>query len=118
VIIELHRTLALIALAIGAGIGLLAALGALGGRPRRLAVDRAVLAALSVIALAVVSGLGMLLGGQRPHDLLHLLYAAAALLALPIARFGGGVAARHRGPAVAIGGLLVVLLVVRLYQTG
>jgi hypothetical protein len=87
------------------------------GRPGRLAVDRAILVAIVAALVAIGSGLLLLATGGRPADALHFVYAAAALVALPIARFGGVFASR-RALAVVVGALVLVALVVRLAQTG
>jgi hypothetical protein len=87
------------------------------GRPGRLAVDRAILVAIAAVIVAIASGLLLLAAGGRPADALHFVYAAAALGALPIARFAGVFAGR-RALAVVVGAVVLVALVVRLAQTG
>jgi hypothetical protein len=110
------------ALAVAVGvIGVVVAVVAIGwgrfGRPGRLALDRAILVALAAVVVAIGSGLVLLAGGGRPADALHFVYAAAALVALVIARFAG-VFARRRALAVVVGAIVLVALVVRLAQTG
>jgi hypothetical protein len=110
------------ALAVGVGVvGVVVAAVTIGwgrfGRPGRLAVDRAILVAMAAVLLAIGSGLLVLAAGGRPADALHFVYAAAALAALPIARFAGWFASR-RALAVVVGALVVAALVVRLAQTG
>ena len=109
-----------LAVAVGAS-GVIVAAVAIGwsrfGRPGRLAVDRAILVAIAVAIVAIGSGLLLLAAGGRPADALHFVYAAAAIAALPIARFAGVFASR-RGLAVVVGAVVLVALVVRLSQTG
>jgi hypothetical protein len=91
--------------------------GRMAGRDVRFALDRAILAALGFVAIGIVVGLVILATGGRPTDPLHLLYAAVALLILPIARFSDRLAG-HRLLAVGVGGVILAGLVVRLFQTG
>ena len=114
---DVHRALAI---AIGAvGVGILSVSIGWGrfGRPGRLAVDRAIIVALVVMLVALASGAWLFATGLRPSDPLHFLYAAAALVVLPIARFGAAFA-RRRALALAIGAILLMGLVLRLAQTG
>ena len=74
---------------------------------------------LIVVLIASAGGLGILLGGGAPADSLHYVYAAIALVALPLATS----LTRNRRPrttAVIILVIAVALLVViaRLFQTG
>jgi len=114
---DVHGALA-IAVAV---IGVVVAAVAIGwdrfGRPGRLAVDRAILLAIVAALVAIGSGLLLLATGGRPADALHFVYAAAALVALPVARFAG-VFATRRPLAVIVGAIVLVALVVRLAQTG
>lgn len=79
------------------------------------------LANITLIAVLIASagGLGILLGGGAPADSLHYVYAAIALVALPLTTS----LTRNRRPRTAAVIVLVVavaLLVViaRLFQTG
>jgi len=94
-----------------------AVIGRVRGRDVRFALDRAILTGLAFVAIGIVLGLVILVTGGRPADPLHLLYAIVALAILPIARFWDRLAG-HRLLAVGIGGLILVGLVVRLFQTG
>lgn len=74
---------------------------------------------LIVVLIASAGGLGILLGGGAPTDSLHYVYAAIALVALPLATS----LTRNRRPrttAVIVLVIAVALLVViaRLFQTG
>jgi len=86
---------------------------------RRRGVDvLAVLTLATVVEAGVAAGLGLLLvgGGHRAHDPLHYLYAALAVVILPV----GSVYGRWRQrPALYLGvaALLLAVLVIRLYAT-
>lgn len=114
----IHGVLAILVAAGGLTLSLVVGLGVRTGRLKRFALDRAILAALALTLIAAASGLAVLLTGHRPADALHFLYAAVALAVLPIVRLTGGVIGSRRTLAVGVGGLLLALLVVRLYQTG
>jgi hypothetical protein len=116
-IVDVHRLIAIVAGVAAAATVAVVVVRAWLGRPGRLAVDRVILAALVVIVANVAVGLVLLATGSRPADPLHFLYAVVALLALPIARFWGALE-RRRALALAIGGVVLVGLVVRLFQTG
>lgn len=71
-----------------------------------------------VVALAALSGVGTALADSPPGDPLHVVYGVLAVVALP----GAAVIARGRtGRAVtvvwAIAGVVLVILVLRLFQT-
>jgi hypothetical protein len=126
---QLHLALGLAAVAIGIGL-------AVDGLRRLLAApptaaqargpgavptwqDRLRTAFVLVIVITAAGGLGLYLGGARPRDGLHFVYAVVALLVLPA---GDWVAAR-RGPRTAAVAALVTALVAlvviwRLFQTG
>jgi len=71
------------------------------------------------VAVTAAGGLGLLVGGARPHELLHLVYAVVALAALPIST---SVSARweprRRAIATVIGALIGLAVIVRLFGTG
>ena len=101
------------------GVALAALTGSLSGRSVRRLTDRLILAALVAVAVAIASGLLLLVTGHSPTDPLHLLYAVVALAALPVARFAvPSVRSERRGWIVAGGGLILIGLMVRLLQTG
>jgi len=74
---------------------------------------------LIVILVTAAGGLGLLTGGGGPHDSLHLLYGVLALGVLPIAgRFSRNSGARRAGIATALAGVVVLVILLRLFQTG
>lgn len=95
-----------------------------GGLDHRFAVDRAVLAVLTVVATAGLVGVALFIVGSRPADPLHLVYGPAALIAVPIAiwigaRPGGARRSRVRRDLWTAGGGIVLLgLGLRLIATG
>jgi hypothetical protein len=103
--------------AAGAATLLAVLAGAVTRRPFRFARDRAILAAIAVVAANVLVGVVLLAGGGAPADPLHLVYAAVALVILPVARFWDRLA-RRRELAVGAGAVVLAALVLRLFQTG
>ncbi len=74
---------------------------------------------LVVLVIAIAGGLGLLVGGARPRELLHFVYAIVALSALPIAGIlTKGASPRARGIAGVIGALVALVVVARLFGTG
>ncbi len=73
----------------------------------------------AVIAVQAALGIGLALGGHRPHDSLHFLYGPLVLLALPAAMVIGS-RSDERGEHLALlgGCVAVVLLSLRAIQTG
>lgn len=74
---------------------------------------------LLVIAATAAGGLGLLAGGARPRELLHLVYAAVAITALPVStsistRWGPG----RRGLVTILGVLVTLISIQRLFATG
>lgn len=116
-LVTLHLVVAILAAACGAVVSGVVVAGALLHREVRFALDRAILAALALVATGVVLGLVILATGGRPGDPLHLLYAGVALIVLPVVRFWHSLA-RYRALATGIGGIVLAALVLRLFQTG
>jgi FtsH-binding integral membrane protein len=114
---DAHRLIALL-VALGGGlVVLVVAYGEATRRSLRFARDRAILGALALVVAGSAVGLVLLVTGNGPDDPLHLLYGALAILVLPVARFWDRVSG-HRALAVGIAGVVLTLLVVRLFQTG
>ncbi len=117
---DLH--LALFGLTAAAALALLvvACGGILRGRYSRLWIDRLVLVGIACVALTAVVGPALILTGKQPGDVLHFLYAAVALLALPIGRgvAGSVKTPRRRGAAIALAAIVMLGVLLRLYMTG
>ncbi len=113
-----HLAAAVAALAIIAVNLPMAAVAVLrGGQPPRLyrSLHRG---AAALVGLAAIAGLALYATQQRPHSDLHLVYAAAAVLTMPVAR-----ALVRRDPARArwyqLGGTALLLgILFRLLTTG
>jgi hypothetical protein len=100
------------AVAVASVVGLVA-------RRRRFLEDRLILVALVAVAAAIVSGALVAIGGGRPRDGLHLLYAAGILIILPVGRFAWRRLDDRRRDWLLLAGCLVGLgLLLRLAQTG
>jgi hypothetical protein len=90
----------------------------------RFAVDRAVLAELSLLTAAGLVGMALLIDGSHPADPLHLVYGPAAILCVPVAimigaRASAGRASRLRRDVWTAGGGIVLFgLGLRLIATG
>ena len=102
----------------------LAARTSLGPTDHRFAVDRAILGLLLVVAIEGLVGLGLLLTGKRPADLLHVVYGVAALVTAPVgywlARRGGvrTPGSGRRDVWVAVAAVVLLGLELRLLMTG
>ena len=74
---------------------------------------------LLILAVTAASGLGMFVVGARPHEILHLLYAALAFAAIPVTdMFAGRLSPRARALARIVAALIALVLIVRLFMTG
>lgn len=118
-IATVHATLALLAGALDAAVLAVVVLAAARRQPLppRL-LDRLILALEGTVGLAIAVGLGQVVAGQRPADGLHLLYALVALIAMPIGRSWRGLARGPRVVPLALAGVVVAGVLVRLLQTG
>jgi hypothetical protein len=82
-------------------------------------LDRIILLDLAVGALAALSGLALVLAGDRPRDALHLVYGVVVLAVVPSTRYMGRAGGwRRRAGWMSVGALLGLLLVARLAMTG
>ena len=116
---DLHRLAAEVALVLALLAVGWSALALARGRPlSQLAIANLAWVALIAIVAALL-GLVVLATGSGPHDALHLVYAALAIVALPLTAWvAAGRAARQRTVAGFVGSLVELILVVRLFQTG
>ncbi len=117
--IELHRWLA-----IASGVLVVVVVLQSAWRLRDHSTDRPAgfrLQGLLLVALGVTAagGLGLLLGGARPRELLHFVYAALAFGALPVAASISRSWRPSREPIVTlIAALVTAAAVLRLFGTG
>lgn len=69
--------------------------------------------------LAALVGVLVLIAGPGPSDPLHLLYGALAVAALPgAALVAAGRSGRERAIVMLIGSVVLLIVVLRLFQTG
>lgn len=74
---------------------------------------------LIATGVAAAGGLGIFVGGGRPHEALHFVYAVLALGAIPVANsLGRGRSVRQAALARFIGAVVAVVVIWRLFQTG
>lgn len=72
-----------------------------------------------VVGLAAVLGVGVAITDHAPRDPLHIVYGVLAIAVVPGAAIVAGDRAGRRQSVVwAIGGIVLVILVMRLFQTG
>jgi hypothetical protein len=82
-------------------------------------LDRIILLDLAVGALAALSGLALLLAGDRPRDTLHLFYGVIVLVVVPGTRYMARAGRwRRRAGWISLGAVVGLLLVGRLVMTG
>jgi hypothetical protein len=74
---------------------------------------------LIVLVVAIAGGLGILVGGGRPAELLHFVYAIVAVGILPLAdSLSRRAHPRTRGIATVLGAAVVFVVILRLFATG
>jgi hypothetical protein len=116
--VSVHLGLAWLAGALVALVVVAAMLGRARGKMSRFAIDRLILAAEAAVALAIITGLLEVAGGSLPGDQLHAVYAAVALVGLPIGRGWRGISSGPAPVPLIVAGLVVLGVLVRLAQTG
>ena len=116
---DLHRLVAEVALALGLlTTGWALSLLVLRREPGMLFFAN-VAWTIGAAALAALLGLVVLLGGPGLRDSLHLIYGALAVAALPVAAiYALGHPLRRRLLTWLGGGVVLLILVLRLFQTG
>ena len=125
-----HEFLGLVSIAVSVGLVGVAAWSVIAARrsdgrlDHRFAVDRAVLAAVFVVAAAGLVGIALLMAGSRPADPLHLVYGPAAIVSVPVAIMIGsrastsGASRLRRDLSTTAGGIVLLGLALRLLATG
>jgi hypothetical protein len=115
----LHGWVGIVSALLAAALVVLGALDGLGRVRARRGLDRLVLALLAATGAGAVLGIGVLVAVRPPSDVLHLVYGAAAVLAVPAAR---SIAGMRRSPRLgwwlAAGGLVTLGALLRLWATG
>jgi heme A synthase len=108
-----------LAIVVGAGVGAVLALLSLFW-PRTIpAVRLYARIAAAAVGLQVLIGLVLVVTGHRPHDVLHWLYGAATLLALPFSRWmGTPLKERDKRLWLTGGAVATLLFAIRAAMTG
>jgi hypothetical protein len=115
----LHLFLAYASAAVVALVGLEAAIRLVRNRKPGTLAARLAESVLLILGITAASGLGMFVGGARPQEMLHLLYAALAFAAIPVTNmFAGRLSPRARALATIVAALIGLVLIVRLFMTG
>jgi hypothetical protein len=71
------------------------------------------------VAVAAAGGLGLFVGGARPAESLHFVYAVVALGATPVAAsLSRRWQPRTQGATSAVAAAVVLVVILRLFQTG
>jgi hypothetical protein len=74
---------------------------------------------LVLLGMTTAGGLALLVGGQRPKELLHLVYTVLALGLVPLAdALVAQATPRRRALARLLGGLVALGVIARLFATG
>jgi hypothetical protein len=74
---------------------------------------------LIAIVVTGAGGLGLLVGGGRPKEILHFVYAIVALGALPVANsLSRHMSPRRQGIVSVVGAAVALVVVARLFGTG
>ncbi|HET6820636.1 MAG TPA: hypothetical protein VFH98_08790 [Candidatus Limnocylindria bacterium] len=117
--LELHRWLAIVSAVLLAGAVVESAWSFRGRSVDPPAGSRLRGVAIIALLVTIAGGLGLLLGGARPRELLHVVYAAIAVGALPVAAsISRSWDARRIRIATLIGTLIMLVAVLRLFATG
>lgn len=116
---DLHVTLAAVSVAAVAAAGLEGVVRSVRGRPPSRISSFASGVVLVLVGMTAAGGLAMLVRGERPLELLHLVYAGLLLTAFPVAQsLTAGASARARGLVTAVAALICLVLILRLFATG
>lgn len=117
--VDLHRYMAYASIAGVILVTLEGSVRALLNRPPgRFANGVFALATLGFM-VTMGGGLGLFVGGARPAEFLHFVYAALALATIPFAdALSSKASPRTRGLATLLGGLTTLVLIWRLFSTG
>jgi hypothetical protein len=100
-------------------VGIEAAWRLRGGSAAGPAASRLDGSLLLVLVATAAGGLGLLVGGARPREMLHFVYAVLAIGVVPVAtsvsaRWGP----RRRAMVTLLGALVGLVVILRLFATG
>lgn len=117
--LELHRWLAILSAALVALVAIESAWSLRNRSAASPAGSRFQAVMLLALGVTIAGGLGLLVGGARPRELLHFVYAALAVGALPVAAsIARGSSPRRRRMATLVAALVAIAAVLRLFATG
>lgn len=116
---QLHGFLGLIALVLGLmAAGWSVGLALASKPPSRLFVRSLIVVVVGVV-LAAATGGAIAIAERPPDDPLHVVYGIAALAVLPLtAVMGAGRPANQRSIVLSVAGVVLVVLLFRLVETG
>lgn len=118
-VVALHRYLALASVAAVVAVGTEGLVRAAWARAPGALAGWASTLALFAFVMTIAGGLGLFVSGARPKEMLHLVYAALVLAAIPLANsLSAKASPRLRGLATASGAIIALVVVWRLFSTG
>jgi hypothetical protein len=116
---DLHLLLTLATLVTMLVVTVEAAVRLVRGRPPGRFAARGLAVVLILVAMAAAGGLALLVGGHRPREWWHVMYAGFALAMIPLAdAITLRAPARWKALARLVGALIALEVIVRLFQTG
>jgi hypothetical protein len=116
---DLHVTLALASLAVIFVVAGEGAVRLVSARPPAKAASVGLGAAVILLGMTAAGGLALLVGGHRPKEFLHLVYALLAFGLVPLADSLAAQASPRRRALARLGGALVAAgVIARLFATG
>jgi hypothetical protein len=116
---ELHYWLAIVSVLVVVLVGLEAGVRIVRSTSPGDVTERLQQVFLIALVVTVAGGLGLLVGGARPREILHFIYAIVALGALAVAdSLSRRATPRRRATASLIGAFVALAVIARLFQTG
>jgi hypothetical protein len=116
---DLHFLLAIATLAAIIAVAAEAAVRLVRGRLPGRFVARSLAVVLILVVMATAGGLALLVGGHRPREWWHAMYAGFAFAMIPLAdSITLRASARWKALARLLGALVALEVIVRLFQTG
>jgi len=116
---DLHLLLTVATLVAMVVVAVEAAVRLARGRPPGRFAARSLAVVLILVVTAAAGGLALLVGGHRPHEWWHAMYAGFAFAMIPLAdSIALKASVRWKALARLIGALVAIEVIVRLFQTG
>jgi len=116
---DVHLTLAILSVLTLFAATIEGLIRAIKSKPAGAAAGRLGIAVLVVVGITAAAGVALLISGKRPHQWLHLVYAAMAFGLIPVADNAAFAmeSPRNSGLARFGGGVVALLVVARLFVT-